>query len=977
MYPELTAPLVVLLAIALIVVAVLLTRSSVLRHLALRQIARRRTEAVLIIGGSILGTALIVGSFAVGDSLDTSIRGVAARTLGPVDERITTVSPERGAEIATRLQPLAQDPDVDGLMTVRHDVAAAARTVAGTRKAEPVTWLWDLDFEAAASFGGEGSGLTGPAPGPGAVVINDRLATELDARVGDVVTFYLYGQAIDARVARVVPHRGLAGLGLGSTVNPGAFFPSGTLQAAATAAGTGAAPLTTTLISNRGGVGNGARLTDTVTARAKALLGEALAGTTIVAAKQEVLDAAADTSAVMGSLFLFIGSFAIIAGVLLLVNVFVMLAEERKSQLGMLRAVGLTRRRLVGEFTIEGAFYAIIAGFFGLGLGWLVGRGVVAIAAGIFDQWNTSGNSLDIRFGITRTSLINGFAAGFLIAFLTVVLTSVRLSRLNVIAAIRDLPTDGVRRLRRRWVVAATVASVSFAALSVPVLAASAGAAVYVVPSLALLCAVPLLLRHWSSHVVWTFVSLAILVWAMTANVFRPHMFDSSSMTAYIVLGVLVTFSAVLLVSENQQVLLRPIRRLLERPTESALSARLALAYPTARRFRTGATLVMYSIVVFVVVLLTQITAVMSSSVDNVATNASAGWTHRVDVNGSTPVADPLVTLRSGPFAGRITEVAPLVIAPALATDPGQRTTQPLEAVAVGVPDTASTTHVPKLNKRLPQFADDVAVWQAVEANPGYVVLDPYFGSTGGPGEVAFEPGDTLVVTDPETGKGRTETIAGILASGAAYYNIGAGQNRYPVLMSADAATALFPAARATSFLVKASGVEDTALVNDLQGEFLASGVVAFSIRERVERDFAASRSFFRLMQGFLALGLLVGITGLGVVMVRAVRERRRTIGVLRALGFRALAIRRAFMAESTFVAIEGIAIGAVLAVLTTWLLYKNSAAFQGLEGPYPIAWRDIGVILAATFAASMLATLGPARRAAAINPAVAVRVAD
>ena len=95
-------------------------------------------------------------------------------------------------------------------------------------------------------------------------------------------------------------------------------------------------------------------------------------------------------------------------------------------------------------------------------------------------------------------------------------------------------------------------------------------------------------------------------------------------------------------------------------------------------------------------------------------------------------------------------------------------------------------------------------------------------------------------------------------------------------------------------------------------------------------------------MQGFLALGLFVGIAGLGVVMVRAVRERRRTIGVLRALGFRADAIRRAFMAESTFIAVEGIVIGAVLAVLTTWLLYRNSAAFRGLEGPYPIAWRDI-----------------------------------
>jgi putative ABC transport system permease protein len=233
------------------------------------------------------------------------------------------------------------------------------------------------------------------------------------------------------------------------------------------------------------------------------------------------------------------------------------------------------------------------------------------------------------------------------------------------------------------------------------------------------------------------------------------------------------------------------------------------------------------------------------------------------------------------------------------------------------------------------------------------------------------------VLTDPETGAQQTKTIAGVLAAGSAFYNIGAGEYRHPVVMGHGAVEQQFPSARTTSFLLAAPGVDDMALSSDLQGQFLTSGLVAVSIRNSVEQNFAASQSFFRLMQGFLALGLVVGITGLGVVMVRAVRERRRTIGVLRALGFRARSIRRAFMAESTFVATEGILIGAVLAVITTWLLYRNSAAFEGLRAPYPIAWRDIIVILVATFVFSILATLGPAHRAAGIRPAVALRVAD
>lgn len=79
-----------------------------------------------------------------------------------------------------------------------------------------------------------------------------------------------------------------------------------------------------------------------------------------------------------------------------------------------------------------------------------------------------------------------------------------------------------------------------------------------------------------------------------------------------------------------------------------------------------------------------------------------------------------------------------------------------------------------------------------------------------------------------------------------------------------------------------------------------------------------ANTAFFRLMQGFLALGLLVGVSGLGIVMVRAVRERRRDIGVLRALGFQAGTIERAFLAESSFVALQGLVLGALLGVLTS-----------------------------------------------------------
>jgi putative ABC transport system permease protein len=63
--------------------------------------------------------------------------------------------------------------------------------------------------------------------------------------------------------------------------------------------------------------------------------------------------------------------------------------------------------------------------------------------------------------------------------------------------------------------------------------------------------------------------------------------------------------------------------------------------------------------------------------------------------------------------------------------------------------------------------------------------------------------------------------------------------------------------------------------------------------------------------------------------MAHAVRERRRTIGILRALGFQSRTVERSFLLESAFIATEGVVLGSILGVLTTWLMYRNSAQFD------------------------------------------------
>src|SRR3954454_22704962 len=118
MYPGLTTPLLVIVGTTLAALLLLAARQPVLRRLAFRQVARRRTEALLVIGGSMLGTAIIVGSLVVGDTLGFSVRQAAYRTLGPIDERVVSSSPLVGDQVRDRLQSgLAESSHVDGILS--------------------------------------------------------------------------------------------------------------------------------------------------------------------------------------------------------------------------------------------------------------------------------------------------------------------------------------------------------------------------------------------------------------------------------------------------------------------------------------------------------------------------------------------------------------------------------------------------------------------------------------------------------------------------------------------------------------------------------------------------------------------------------------------------------------------------------------------------------------------------------------------
>ena len=99
----------------------------------------------------------------------------------------------------------------------------------------------------------------------------------------------------------------------------------------------------------------------------------------------------------------------------------------------------------------------------------------------------------------------------------------------------------------------------------------------------------------------------------------------------------------------------------------------------------------------------------------------------------------------------------------------------------------------------------------------------------------------------------------------------------------------------------------------------------AESIQKVVDDAVAASMTFNRLIQGFMGLGLIVGVAALGVISARAVAERRQQIGVLRAIGFRRGMVQAVFLLESSFIALTSIVVGTGLGLLLTYEIVLDS----------------------------------------------------
>lgn len=388
----------------------------------------RRARLVRLITAVGLGVAFLVGTFVLGDTLRHSYQSgfsSASSGVGVVVKSQTTFSAGFGLPPRTMLLDGGLADRIGGVDGVA-DVASAIEgyaaiqgsdgNVLGGRGSAPVGGAWIADPALSAYR------LTsGRAPqADNEIVVNQRAAADGHLRVGDHVV-------VDVPQPVRVDVVGIAAFGRGGDLGDSTYAAFTTHAARRYFAG-GRDLASAFLVRAADGVSDGG-----LARRIQKVLP---AGMHAVTGSQDASDRAGEASAsLVSSLQTFLFVFAAIALVVAVSSArstFSIVFAQRTRELGLLRAIGATRRQLLGTALGESLIVGLVASVAGLAAGIGLGAGLKAMFSGFGFPLPAGSVVIEPR------TLVVGPLVGVVLTLVAGAAPALRVSRVPAVAALRE-----------------------------------------------------------------------------------------------------------------------------------------------------------------------------------------------------------------------------------------------------------------------------------------------------------------------------------------------------------------------------------------------------------------------------------------------------------------------------------------------------------------------------------------------------------
>ena len=342
------------------------------------------------------------------------------------------------------------------------------------------------------------------------------------------------------------------------------------------------------------------------------------------------------------------GTFSIAAGVLLIFLIFVMLAAERRGEsLGLRRGVGTRRGPPVQMFCSRASPDDMLAAAVGALLGVAVAYVMVFVMAGAF----AATSDLEMTYSVEPRSIFIAFAIGVLLTFAVVTFSAWRVSRMNIVTAIRNLPEPSRKRGGRGRSLIALIGLVAGCLLAALGIAQEDAIILGLGVSVSILSLVPLALMAGApDRIVRTSAGIALVAWFVLPMSEWLLGDPKTNFSIFILSGIMIVVGATWAIMYNADVLLGALNSSLGRVRRLAPVLNMAIAYPLRSVFRTGVALAMFTLVVFTLVVGAITTGSFQSGFNDL--NEFGGGFHvRATTSPVSPITDMRASLQHAGFS--------------------------------------------------------------------------------------------------------------------------------------------------------------------------------------------------------------------------------------------------------------------------------------------------------------------------------------
>lgn len=194
------------------------------------------------------------------------------------------------------------------------------------------------------------------------------------------------------------------------------------------------------------------------------------------------------------------------------------------------------------------------------------------------------------------------------------------------------------------------------------------------------------------------------------------------------------------------------------------------------------------------------------------------------------------------------------------------------------------------------------------------------------------------------------------------------------VLISTSTGAQLAPDAAATTVWLRLDADVDAArIVGDIQEIVQDTPVGVISpASERASFEQIVS-TLLAVVLALLGVAVVIALVGVANTLSLSVIERRRESATLRAIGLTRRQLRQTLAVESLFIAGAGTLLGVLLGTFYGYVGARTVLGSMAEGIPLSVPWRDLGLVLAVSLIAGMVASILPARSAARTPPVAAL----